>query len=52
MAPQIRAPSDMRELHHEDLTSNSVLAATYRLPPHKRHESKLMEGTQLPVSKP
>mmetsp|Transcript_1910 Transcript_1910/g.4334 ORF Transcript_1910/g.4334 Transcript_1910/m.4334 type:complete len:1136 (+) Transcript_1910:112-3519(+) len=41
--PVIPAPFDLGE----DITNNQVLCACYRLPPHKPHEPKIMEGTQL-----
>ncbi|WIA08554.1 hypothetical protein OEZ85_007986 [Tetradesmus obliquus] len=31
-----------------DVTANAVLAATYKLPQHRQHQCRLMEGTVLP----
>ncbi|KIY92231.1 5'-3' exoribonuclease 2 [Monoraphidium neglectum] len=41
--PVVRAPYSLGD----DVTGNAVTVAVYRLPEHKRHECRLMEGTVL-----
>jgi hypothetical protein len=43
--PVIPAPFSLGQ----DLAGNQALAAVYKLPPHKRHESKILPGTILPA---
>jgi len=42
----VRAPYTLGD----DVTGNAAVVAVYKLPEHKRHECRLMEGTVVDVS--